>query len=81
MARTKFWYFTVTGIAQFPTDMLRYDAAYPVDQTNRHIAPYFDKTAEYLIPRSVNLKSAHEPTIDRWKSFGWTVDKIEARSY
>ena len=78
MAAKKVYYFTVTGTYVFPTDMLRYDACYPIDETNSNIAPYdIHITGE----RSVNLKANNPPTIDRWRSFNWTVSNIEARNY
>jgi hypothetical protein len=76
-----FWYFTVTGNGQFPTDMLRYDACYPVDETNGNIAPYRADSSIYRETRSVNLKSAHEPTEGRWNSFGWRISNIETRGF
>lgn len=69
--------YTVTGMGVFPYDMLRYDRAWPADETTTiyieqrrrpNLAP--DHNAE---PRSVRLKGLSEPTEGRWESFGWTV--------
>jgi len=82
MAAKKVYYFTVTGSYVFPTDMLRYDSCYPVDETNIHIAPYGNGSEDFFhTKRSVNLKANNPPTIDRWRSFDWSVSNIEARSY
>lgn len=63
--RTIYEYY-VTGSGDFPTDMLRYDAAYPAS-TESAIA----MTGEGK--RSVLLQSYREPTIARWSSFLWSL--------
>lgn len=78
MPKTYYWEYTVVGNGQFPADMLRYDAAYPYDQTNVGIAPHrYSETG--WDTRKVNLRSLHEPTVDRWLSFGWRVENIQKR--
>jgi len=73
--------FKVTGGGDFPTDMLRYDRCFPrtsEDAANMKIGEFDRKTR-----RSVGLLTAwyrggyHEPTIERWKSFGWEVTEVE----
>lgn len=81
MAKVKAYAFTVVGTGAFPTDMLRYDAAYPTDHTNVNIAPYRETSEYYRVHRSVNLRSPNMPTVERWRSFGWKVENIQARSY
>jgi hypothetical protein len=52
----------VTGRDEFPVDMLRYDAAWPIEgDVNGREA------------RSVKLRSYRSPTILRWNSFLWWV--------
>jgi hypothetical protein len=81
MPKFKFFEFTVSGTGAFPTDMLRYDACYPTDETNILIAPYRENSEYYREKRSVNLRASYPPTIDRWKSFGWSVSNVNGRSY
>ena len=69
--------FKVTGRFSFPVDMLRYDGAYP------HSTEDGVKLSEAIQlrqrePVTIELSAAHfvkswEPTVARWKSFGWDV--------
>lgn len=52
----------VSGRRQFPVDMLRYDACWPVDG---------DILDEGF--RSIKVRSYCPPTPSRWESFGWSV--------
>ena len=73
--------FTVEGSGKFPTDMLRYDACWPVheDEARRLAEGPDDREL-----RTVKLKCAavngHGPTVERWRSFGWVVTEVEAVS-
>lgn len=53
---------------RFPLDMLRYDRAYPADQTSAAIMELDNKET-----KMVKVSSPIEPTIDRWLSFGCEV--------
>jgi len=77
MAKVRFHRYTVVGKNVFPTDMLRYDAAWPTDHTNVKIAPFRYDSDEAFGTRSVNLMSVNRPTVERWNSFGWRVENIE----
>ena len=70
MAKTHI--FTVTGRGEFPFDMLRYDATFPLTEQDAFNIPN-RKEAE---PRSVTLVSAMPPTPARWQSFGWNCSKL-----
>lgn len=70
----------VSGRGEFPWDMLRYDAAWPVSSadavkmTQRVRVP--SRITEGVLTegvRSIEMYSWSEPTIDRWSSFGWSV--------
>jgi hypothetical protein len=65
--------FRVTGKGKFPLDMLRYDACWPATQ-NDVIRMDANPPRGY---RAVTLRSAsrHTPTVDRWNSFGWKVER------
>lgn len=66
--------FTVEGRGQFPTDMLRYDACWPIDPDSA-----VNVTArDYNGPRRVRLRSYREPTQGRWASFLWYVRSSES---
>ena len=60
----EFYRYEVQGVGLFPIDMLRYDSAWPADS----------ESVEAQGRRTVRLSSYRQPTIDRWSSFGWTVD-------
>jgi hypothetical protein len=75
------WDFSVTGRGGFPLDMLRYDAAYPIDQESVADIDYSLQTAHRVErlkdkkPFRVNLRSrVAAPTVERWRSFGWELD-------
>lgn len=70
--------FTVEGFpdAGFPIDMLRFDTCWPRSQEDA------EKIATQLTARGteieagrvrVTLSGMQEPTLARWKSFGWSV--------
>jgi hypothetical protein len=63
--------YKVTGIGHFPTDMLRYDAAYPSNSDAVSALTSFRPGERGR--RTVELRSHRRPTVDRWSSFGWTV--------
>ena len=70
--------FTVEGTGSFPTDMLRYDGAYPASPQAVSMISDDWRTAAPLERRSARLihvgdQRGWEPTVDRWRSFGWTV--------
>jgi hypothetical protein len=58
--------YTVTGSGIFPTDMLRYDRSSP--RTTEDAVNIMRQDL-----RSVELRSFHSPTADRWASFGWRI--------
>lgn len=63
--------YRVVGNGTFPTDMLRYDAAWPADTASaQSIAPGNRKIAQDY---EVFLQSSRKPTLLRWNSFGWGV--------
>ena len=73
--------FTVEGSGWFPTDMLRYDSCWPeVEPEARSIG----RGPEDQGKRTITLKRASingsGPTVERWRSFGWTVTDVEAIS-
>ena len=70
----KIYDYFVSGRGSFPYDMLRYDAAWPAtsEDAARMGVSIADREA-YRKVRSVRLRSYHEPTIDRWSSFVWSV--------
>ena len=83
MAKRKVERFTVTGLGQFPFDMLRYDGCYPSsEQEARKLQEYCNNL--YTTERSlgqrltVELRTCHQsaPTLGRWSSFLWRVTHI-----
>lgn len=78
--------FEVTGRYPFPTDMLRYDGAFPLgpgDVSKMQegiVGPHVTETYRdrpMLVIRLVSYLK--EPTVDRWRSFGWGCELIERR--
>lgn len=71
---------TVSGVGEFPLDMLRYDCAYPADtETANAIAASLDPATAFTTRREFRLigQMRFGPTIDRWKSFGFIVEDYE----
>ena len=68
--------YKVSGTGSFPIDMLRYDCAYPCssEAVSAMGAGSGPTREERLSRRTVELCSHHQPTRDRWQSFGWTVE-------
>ena len=74
-AKTKtFW---VVGSGLFPFDMLRYDHCFPYTETDSGVIEKTTHRHSRSGPVSVMLETAspNAPTVGRWESFGWTVDK------
>tara|TARA_Y100000034_G_scaffold129812_1_gene186979 strand:+ start:642 stop:938 length:297 start_codon:yes stop_codon:yes gene_type:complete len=81
MAKVKveIYTFKVAGAHSFPIDMLRYDQAWPRDESESGLIA--DKLGDFGTPPSegvtvVTLQSIHPPTPGRWSSFLWTVTEI-----
>ncbi len=74
----KLYEFTVEGRGFFPTDMLRYDACWPMTQDDvcRLVMPSI-RGPEPSEKVKVRLASHRAPTPDRWASFGWTMTAQE----
>jgi len=79
----KYFHFDVEGAGEFPTDMLRYDGAYPSDTESamKLLNPYRGSSEDYRDfirnRRIVHLTCVdREPTNDRWASFGWKVSNV-----
>jgi hypothetical protein len=73
MARQYLYTYTVRGTGSFPTDMLRYDSAWPSAQEDAArvgAAPRGSRAAY-----AVTLHSHKPPTDGRWRSFGWRADE------
>jgi len=74
-ALTHMTIFTATGRGPFPSDMLRYDSCFPMDENEIH----FLTTKLDAGTRTVRLATNHEGATHwlkpaRWKSFGWTIN-------
>jgi hypothetical protein len=83
----------VSGRFVFPIDMLRYDDCRPLSETDSlQIARSMDsRCTKYTYEEERKLKTREpfevsilhyglkswEPTVDRWKSFGWKVLRHE----
>lgn len=71
MSAPKIKSYVVTGSGRFPLDMLRYDACWPVHESETMcIEASLTKRINVL---SVTLNSLKDPTPERWESFGYTV--------
>jgi hypothetical protein len=70
--------YTVTGVGEFPMDMLRYDASWPsrgedVTAITRSLTHRRRGAYGVADKYTVRLNSLRAPTEARWYSFGWTV--------
>jgi hypothetical protein len=72
----KIYEYEVAGRGQFPTDMLRYDAAWPAngDSAAELAIGYAEVNLREV--RKVKLRSIQQPTVGRWQSFMWGVSKV-----
>ncbi len=66
--------YTVTGRGPFPLDMLRYDCCWPISVTILAASLNPENRKEEF---SVEMRSNKSPTVDRWNSFGWSVEEDE----
>jgi len=66
---THVYHYAVFGRGEFPYDMLRYDACWFRKQED---VLHMDTVGE---ERLIKVTGYREPTIARWKSFGWLVKK------
>ena len=66
----KMYEYEVRGGGYFPVDMLRYDEAWPMDAIR--MASTFDR-ANITEVVTIRMRSVRQPTVDRWRSFGWVV--------
>jgi hypothetical protein len=78
--------FTAHGKYPFPTDMLRYDACYPLGPGDVSkiqegiVGPSVDQPFRDRPVLKIRLVSyLHAPTEDRWRSFGWFVEGLDER--
>jgi hypothetical protein len=76
----KYFHFDVEGAGDFPTDMLRYDAAFPSDTESAMSIlgpnrPSKEEYREYILTKRVVKMTCVDrpPTEMRWASFGWKV--------
>lgn len=64
----------VRGSLAFPIDMLRYDSAHPAsEEDSNNIARSVASYGADHDALEVRVKMRGDPTLDRWKSFGWQV--------
>lgn len=74
--RTPFYelHLLVEGSGTFPLDMLRYDSAFPADESQSHKLEghRHERRAVALCRRGVS-PTLHPNSLARWKSHGWEV--------
>lgn len=61
--------YAVVGTGEFPFDMLRYDQAFPNTGDDAGLIA----ATRCIDSVEITLRSIKPPTVERWKSFGWTV--------
>ena len=67
--------FTVEGFGAFPTDMLRYDNAFPHSESDSSDVDAHNHRTVQLV--AIHDSRAWRPTYRRWESFGWKVIECE----
>lgn len=74
------WSYQVTGRGRFPVDMLRYDGAFPHQSGDaRKIEQSLDWHRPGTEVYTIRLRShTQTPTVERWRTFGWTVEPIRS---
>lgn len=73
------WRYTVTGTFEFPIDMLRYDRAFPATEEDSAKALNVRWNPTDVV--SVTVIGLNDPSVDRWKSFGWKVSDVLREDY
>lgn len=63
--------FEVTISGSFPFDMLRYDRCYPASENES-----IKLSDDYRGVRTITLRGATPPTLERWYSFGAQLVKV-----
>lgn len=73
MAKNYRYEFAVSGNNPFPLDMLRYDCCWPRSSADvsKLSQAANNRTGSGII--EVTLVGTKEPTVERWRSFGWHV--------
>jgi hypothetical protein len=72
--------YTVSGPGKFPIDMLRYDRATPLTKADaKMVERTHANTCTFGRHHPITLTSQREPTVARWESFGWQVDRGSPR--
>lgn len=71
---------TVHGTLCFPTDMLRYDSAWPRTEVDSRKIDSTQDGGSGFQEIQVLTDDPNAPNRDRWYSFGWKVIKIETAS-
>lgn len=66
--------FTVSGVGEFPFDMLRYDGCHPVSSTD--VAAMFAKGRRDVNMIGYTTRRGDYPTKGRWESFLWRVTSL-----
>lgn len=66
----------VLGRGDFPVDMLRYDRCVPERSEDVFSVDTRNDGRSVQLLQYCLTKAG--PTVDRWKSFGWSVDSVEA---
>jgi len=68
----------VSGNSLFPMDMLRYDRCYPKTGEDATALDFRMRSNQRTVTLVfVGLHAYEQPTVDRWKSFGWTVESVK----
>ncbi len=73
---SKYVDFVVEGRGVFPLDMLRYDECYPVNGDDAALLDSFVQERRKIMLRSLSQMQYGKPTVERWRSFGWSVVHI-----
>lgn len=79
-----FQVFTVEGRDHFPFDMLRYETCFPYREEDsieipQELPPAAMQMRRVTLKRYIRTK-AEQPTVARWRSYGWTVDPSSIRT-
>ena len=77
MAEKRMSRYSVEGFAPFPHDMLRYDESWPATESDAGVMERLgDRPRRGPDDPGVRVRLATfsgQPTVERWRSFGWTV--------
>lgn len=80
MARIRTFIVSAPRGTRFPVDMLRYDSCWPKLQEDANVIQWAiaGERDEGIIVITLETVGTGAPTVERWRSFGWSIGQDAA---